>query len=295
MADNLQIFGSTFNDVVGIKASNTGGTVLTFLNSADFLPLSGGTLTGDLTINNAGTLNLLKTTDASGTTANAVPLIIGAQTSQHIEMDTNEILCKSDGTTPTTLYLQDSTGTVEVSGSGGLKVAATTAASSTSTGALRVAGGAGIAGKLYTGGNLSVTGTITASSSITTNNHSSAIGTIKSASLTAAKNCSTATDTMICSISLEAGTWVVVGNGRFPANATGYRHINISSTSADNGVHIQVPAVNGAVTQLMSTVIVSPTSTTTYYLNGYQNSGSTLSLPAGSGGLINGLRAVRIA
>jgi hypothetical protein len=210
-------------------------------------------------------------------------------------MDTNEILCKSNGTTPTTLYLQDSTGTVEVAGSGGLKVAATTAASSTSTGALRVAGGAGIAGKLYTGGNLNVTGTITASSGIYSNGHSSAIGTIKESSLTSAKNCSSGTNTMICSISLEAGTWIIVGSGRFPANSTGYRHINISKTSGDNGVHIQVPAVNGAVTQLVTTLTISHTSTTTYYLNGYQNSGSTLSLPAGDSGLINGLRAVRIA
>ncbi len=177
MADNLQIFGATFNDVAGIKASNTGGTVLTYLNSAEFLPLSGGTLTG------------------------------------------------------------------------GLKV----------------------------------------------NSHSSEIGTIKTASLTSAKNCNTSTNTMICSISLEAGTWIIIGSGRFPANSTGFRHINISTTSGDDGVHIQTPAVSGAVTQLITTSVVNPTSTTIYYLNGYQNSGSTLSLPAGSGGFINGLRAVRIA
>lgn len=47
----------------------------------------------------------------------------GAATASHLEFDGNEILAKSDGTTPGTLYLQDSTGTVNVNGSGGLKVA----------------------------------------------------------------------------------------------------------------------------------------------------------------------------
>ena len=50
------------------------------------------------------------------------PLIIGTSTAQHIEIDNNEILSKSNGTTPSTLYLQDSTGGVVVAGSGGLNV-----------------------------------------------------------------------------------------------------------------------------------------------------------------------------
>ena len=43
------------------------------------------------------------------------------------------------------------------------------------------------------------------------------------------------------------------------------------------------------------TYIVSPTTTTIYYLNVYQNSNSSLTLPAGNNGDINGIRAVRIA
>ena len=39
-------------------------------------------------------------------------------------MDSNEILSKSAAGTPSTLYLQDSTGTVQVAGSGGLIVSA---------------------------------------------------------------------------------------------------------------------------------------------------------------------------
>ena len=69
------------------------------------------------------TLILTKTQDASGTANNFPALIVGgAATAAHLEMDGNEILAKSNATTPTTLYLQDGTGTVSVSGSGGLKV-----------------------------------------------------------------------------------------------------------------------------------------------------------------------------
>lgn len=110
-----------------------------------------------------GTLVLSKNTDAAGTTANAVALVVGgAQTAQHIEIDGNEILSKSNGTTPGTLYLQDSTGTVSVAGSGGLAVSATTASSSKTTGALRVSGGAGFAGTVYANAfNGPLTGNVT--------------------------------------------------------------------------------------------------------------------------------------
>jgi len=50
-------------------------------------------------------------------------------------------------------------GTTNITGGGGLKVFGTTAASSTTTGALQVAGGVGIAGAAYVGGNLNVSGT----------------------------------------------------------------------------------------------------------------------------------------
>lgn len=60
--------------------------------------------------------------DVSGTSApgTSAPLVIGPEGGDHLEIDANEILAKSDGTTPSTLYLQDTTGTVEVCGSGGL-------------------------------------------------------------------------------------------------------------------------------------------------------------------------------
>jgi len=49
-------------------------------------------------------------------------------------------------------------GTTDITGSGGLKVFGTTAASSTTSGALQVAGGVGVAGAGYFGGNLNASG-----------------------------------------------------------------------------------------------------------------------------------------
>lgn len=77
----------------------------------DYLPLTGGTITG--------TLVLSKTTDASGTADNSPALIVGGtRTTAHIEMDNNEIVAKSDSTTPTTLSLNVDGGTIYL-GKGG--------------------------------------------------------------------------------------------------------------------------------------------------------------------------------
>lgn len=81
--------------------------------ASDVLALSGGTVTG--------TLTAAKNQDASGVADTKPALIIGGTSAdQHIEIDGNEILSKSDATTPGKLWLQDSTGSVEIGGSGGL-------------------------------------------------------------------------------------------------------------------------------------------------------------------------------
>ena len=70
----------------------------------------------------SGTVTLSKTTDASGTADNGPALIVGGtRTTAHMEMDSNEILAKSDGVTPAILNLNTNGGLVAV-GSGGLKI-----------------------------------------------------------------------------------------------------------------------------------------------------------------------------
>lgn len=95
-------------------------------------------IAGNLTVNQKAeiknTLVLSKTQDASGTANNEPALIVGGTaTTAHIEIDNNEILAKSNGTTPTTLNLN------------------------TDGGATNMGGAASINGKLTLAGNIAYT------------------------------------------------------------------------------------------------------------------------------------------
>ena len=84
---------------------------------------------------------------------------------------------------------------------------------------------------------------------------------------------------------LTKGTWLVTISVRFASNATGRRAINMADTSGGSAINAfwgdGSAAVNGAYTylRLASTVRVTD-ATHTYYVNGYQNSGSALGVTA---------------
>lgn len=89
----------------------------------------------------------------------------------------------------------------------------------------------------------------------------------------------------LASFELTKGTWVVSITARFASNATGRRAVNMSDTSGGSAINAfwgdGSAAVNGAYTylRLASTVRVTD-ATHTYYVNGYQNSGSALNVTA---------------
>ena len=119
--------------------------------------------------------------------------------------------------------------------------------------------------------------------------HSSPIGTIVNGTEVSNKNLANETAKRLASISLPAGVWVVTGFVRFPSNANGVRRINISTTDNSNSIDIQISASSNNTMQLEAVKILQPSSTTTYYLNAWQNSNTSLTASDVT------FRAVRIA
>lgn len=106
------------------------------------------------------------------------------------------------------------------------------------------------------------------------------------------KSVATATWTPLGSVTLDAGVWVVVFSAQFGANATGRRSINLSTTSGSTSLNaqaaLQLQAANGGYTVVSRANLLDVSATSTYYLNAYQNSGSTLTTTSD-------IRAARIA
>lgn len=113
--------------------------------------------------------------------------------------------------------------------------------------------------------------------------HISPIGTVKYAQLTSNKSVPNNTGTMLTSISLEAGVWVIVCGVRWATNNNGYRRMNLATVSGATDIQYVVHPVQGEWTQAIFTRILEVKSTTTYYLNAYQNSGSAINAIGAAG------------
>lgn len=126
--------------------------------------------------------------------------------------------------------------------------------------------------------------------------HSSSIGTVVNGWLSAAKSVPSgkSSGTMLCSVSLDAGVWLVTAGARFPANSTGVRVMNVATSSGASAWDMSAAAQSAETLQMRGAWVFMPTAATTCYLNVMQTSGSSLSMPAAGSGYGNFIRAVRI-
>ena len=102
MSDTLEVFGQEYTGVEGFKATDSNGDTQRYVNSNQFLPLTGGTVTGTLILSN--------TTDADVSTETDCALKIGDVTGAHMVFDGNEIIAKASETTAASLYINGSGG-----------------------------------------------------------------------------------------------------------------------------------------------------------------------------------------
>lgn len=110
--------------------------------------------------------------------------------------------------------------------------------------------------------------------------NSSPIGTVTGAAIENVTLTSSNSWGNISRFSLPKGTWLVQVSIDFQTNATGSRQMCLSDTSSGGEIawiwrDLRAP-VNSSYTSTRIFGILTPTATTTYYVNGIQNSGTSL-------------------
>lgn len=101
---------------------------------------------------------------------------------------------------------------------------------------------------------------------------------------TNASSAATGTWVQRARVTIGEGLWILVANCYWSSNSSGYRHsvIATSSASESGGIAYQrTPATSGQVTNHSISGVANVTGDTTYYLNMYQNSGSSTPLSIG--------------
>ena len=107
---------------------------------------------------------------------------------------------------------------------------------------------------------------------------------VVSNSISSSVSVKSSTYTQLGTVTLSAGTWLIFCRARFPSNATGRRAIYLSNRPLSEGNPVStahsmmIRAVNGGTTMLSLACAGTPSSSATYYLIGWQNSGSALSV-----------------
>lgn len=89
----------------------------------------------------------------------------------------------------------------------------------------------------------------------------------------------TSTNKVVCSITLEAGTYILIGTISYTTNTTGVRWNYIgtgTSTGSNAQTNVSTRASNNTQTFVQNVQVVKPTANTTYNLVAWQNSGSSL-------------------
>ena len=100
------------------------------------------------------------------------------------------------------------------------------------------------------------------------------------------KSITTGTTTELTHFTVGAGAYLMIVQAKFAQNTSGRRFLCVSSSSASstpvssfNELAATAAPVSGATTSVLVTAYVTPTSQDyTYYINAYQNSGSSLSV-----------------
>lgn len=106
------------------------------------------------------------------------------------------------------------------------------------------------------------------------------VGAVESDSTSTAQSLPSGTGKSIASVSLAKGNWLVMGHTNMASNATGIRSLGIGTTDGtftnSDMSTVTMSATNGSETRINTMSFVQPSATTTYYLNAYQNSGGSL-------------------